>query len=183
MYDSNEGDICCFFGLSSCSEVGIIWRLNFEEDLDDQREKLNRVFHPMCSLLLPWEPFSLPKIFKGCLWLSPPRFPCWQCSVSCPQECPKCHVTIEKDGGCNHMVCRNQNCKAEFCWVCLGPWEPHGSAWWVQKRGGKARQPRENLHRVLNWTLWHRCPRYRYNCNRYNEDDAKAARDAQEVSP
>ncbi|XP_040457064.1 E3 ubiquitin-protein ligase ARIH1 isoform X3 [Falco naumanni] len=66
------------------------------------------------------------------------------------QECPKCHVTIEKDGGCNHMVCRNQNCKAEFCWVCLGPWEPHGSAW--------------------------------YNCNRYNEDDAKAARDAQERS-
>jgi len=66
------------------------------------------------------------------------------------KECPKCHVTIEKDGGCNHMVCRNQNCKAEFCWVCLGPWEPHGSAW--------------------------------YNCNRYNEDDAKAARDAQEVS-
>ncbi|XP_041274442.1 E3 ubiquitin-protein ligase ARIH1 isoform X3 [Onychostruthus taczanowskii] len=64
------------------------------------------------------------------------------------KECPKCHVTIEKDGGCNHMVCRNQNCKAEFCWVCLGPWEPHGSAW--------------------------------YNCNRYNEDDAKAARDAQE---
>nr|XP_029502065.1 E3 ubiquitin-protein ligase arih1-like [Oncorhynchus nerka] len=66
------------------------------------------------------------------------------------KECPKCHVTIEKDGGCNHMVCRNQSCKAEFCWVCLGPWEPHGSAW--------------------------------YNCNRYNEDDAKAARDAQEVS-
>uniref|UniRef100_A0A8C1XR37 RBR-type E3 ubiquitin transferase n=1 Tax=Cyprinus carpio TaxID=7962 RepID=A0A8C1XR37_CYPCA len=64
------------------------------------------------------------------------------------KECPKCHVTIEKDGGCNHMVCRNQSCKAEFCWVCLGPWEPHGSAW--------------------------------YNCNRYNEDDAKAARDAQE---
>nr|2M9Y_A Chain A, E3 ubiquitin-protein ligase ARIH1 [Homo sapiens] len=46
------------------------------------------------------------------------------------KECPKCHVTIEKDGGSNHMVCRNQNCKAEFCWVCLGPWEPHGSAWY-----------------------------------------------------
>ncbi|ROL43291.1 E3 ubiquitin-protein ligase arih1 [Anabarilius grahami] len=73
----------------------------------------------------------------------------WHDPVKC-KECPKCHVTIEKDGGCNHMVCRNQNCKAEFCWVCLGPWEPHGSAW--------------------------------YNCNRYNEDDAKAARDAQERS-
>ncbi|XP_034833519.1 E3 ubiquitin-protein ligase ariadne-1 isoform X1 [Maniola jurtina] len=66
------------------------------------------------------------------------------------KECPKCNVTIEKDGGCNHMVCKNQNCKADFCWVCLGPWEPHGSSW--------------------------------YNCNRYDEDEAKAARDAQERS-
>lgn len=66
------------------------------------------------------------------------------------KECPKCHVTIEKDGGCNHMICKNQNCKADFCWVCLGPWEPHGSSW--------------------------------YNCNRYDEDEAKKARDSQEVS-
>lgn len=66
------------------------------------------------------------------------------------KECPKCHVTIEKDGGCNHMVCKNQNCKADFCWVCLGPWEPHGSSW--------------------------------YNCNRYDEDEAKKARDNQEKS-
>lgn len=65
------------------------------------------------------------------------------------KECPKCHVTIEKDGGCNHMVCKNQNCKADFCWVCLGPWEPHGSSW--------------------------------YNCNRFDEEEAKKARDAQEV--
>lgn len=36
------------------------------------------------------------------------------------KECPKCNVTIEKDGGCNHMVCKNQNCKHDFCWVCLG---------------------------------------------------------------
>lgn len=66
------------------------------------------------------------------------------------KECPKCNVIIEKDGGCNHMVCKNQNCKADFCWVCLGPWEPHGSSW--------------------------------YNCNRYDEEEAKAARDAQEKS-
>ncbi|XP_062554834.1 E3 ubiquitin-protein ligase ariadne-1 [Armigeres subalbatus] len=64
------------------------------------------------------------------------------------KECPKCNVTIEKDGGCNHMVCKNQNCKYDFCWVCLGSWEPHGSSW--------------------------------YNCNRYDEDEARAARDAQE---
>ena len=36
------------------------------------------------------------------------------------KECPKCYVTIEKDGGCNHMICKNQNCKHNFCWVCLG---------------------------------------------------------------
>lgn len=45
-------------------------------------------------------------------------------------------------------MCKNQNCKHDFCWVCLGSWEPHGSSW--------------------------------YNCNRYDEDEAKAARDAQE---
>lgn len=46
------------------------------------------------------------------------------------------------------QVCKNQSCKHDFCWVCLGSWEPHGSSW--------------------------------YNCNRYDEDEAKAARDAQE---
>lgn len=39
-------------------------------------------------------------------------------------------VTIEKDGGCNHMVCKNTSCRMEFCWICLGPWEPHGSSWY-----------------------------------------------------
>jgi ariadne-1 len=84
------------------------------------------------------------------------------------KECPKCHATIgkynylnlllskesnfslEKNGGCNHLICKNQSCKYEFCWVCLGAWEPHGSSW--------------------------------YNCNRFNEDDAKKARDEQDRS-
>ncbi|KAK2704019.1 E3 ubiquitin-protein ligase ariadne-1-like [Artemia franciscana] len=64
------------------------------------------------------------------------------------KECPKCSATIEKDGGCNHMICKNMHCKYEFCWICLGPWEPHGSSW--------------------------------YSCNRFDEDDAKSARTAQE---
>lgn len=66
------------------------------------------------------------------------------------KECPKCRVTIEKNGGCNHMRCKNSDCKAEFCWVCLGAWHLHGSSW--------------------------------YSCNRYDENDGKAARDAQEKS-
>ncbi|KAK5637838.1 hypothetical protein RI129_000170 [Pyrocoelia pectoralis] len=66
------------------------------------------------------------------------------------KECPKCNATIEKDGGCNHMVCKNQNCKADFV----------GSAW---DRGSRT------AVRGIN-------------CNRYDEDEAKAARDAQERS-
>lgn len=66
------------------------------------------------------------------------------------KECPKCHVTIEKNGGCNHMICKNSDCRQEFCWVCLGTWQAHGTSW--------------------------------YSCNRFDETDAKAARDAQERS-
>jgi len=66
------------------------------------------------------------------------------------KECPKCGAIIEKDGGCNHMICKNQACKNDFCWVCLGPWEPHGSSW--------------------------------YNCNRFDEEEARSAREGQEKS-
>ncbi|KAI6182498.1 RBR-type E3 ubiquitin transferase [Aphelenchoides bicaudatus] len=66
------------------------------------------------------------------------------------KDCPQCHVTIEKDGGCNHMTCKNVSCRFEFCWTCLGPWKPHGSGW--------------------------------YSCNRFDDTDAKKARDEQERS-
>lgn len=52
--------------------------------------------------------------------------------------CPKCHAAIEKSGGCNHMTCRNISCKAEFCWVCLGPWDQHGSSWYNCNRFNEA---------------------------------------------
>ena len=29
----------------------------------------------------------------------------------------KCQASIEKNGGCNHMICGT--CKASFCWSCL----------------------------------------------------------------
>lgn len=64
------------------------------------------------------------------------------------KECPKCKANIQKDGGCNHMVCKNKACKMQFCWVCLGAWTGHDP----------------------------------YRCNRFNEDDAKGARENQEKS-
>lgn len=36
------------------------------------------------------------------------------------KTCPKCHVHIEKNEGCDHMTCRK--CQYEFCWECLVPY-------------------------------------------------------------
>lgn len=38
-------------------------------------------------------------------------------------NCPGCGGAIEKNGGCNHMVCRT--CKREFCWICHEEWLSH----------------------------------------------------------
>lgn len=48
--------------------------------------------------------------------------------LSHTKECPKCSVNIEKDGGCNHMVC--SSCKYEFCWICESDWAPHGNSFY-----------------------------------------------------
>eukprot|EP01097_Dermamoeba_algensis_P004844 TRINITY_DN3109_c0_g1_i1.p1 TRINITY_DN3109_c0_g1~~TRINITY_DN3109_c0_g1_i1.p1 ORF type:complete len:472 (-),score=114.96 TRINITY_DN3109_c0_g1_i1:150-1565(-) len=33
------------------------------------------------------------------------------------RECPKCRVPVQKNGGCNHMVC--SRCTYHFCWQCM----------------------------------------------------------------
>lgn len=48
------------------------------------------------------------------------------------KDCPKCHICIEKNGGCNHMQCFN--CKHDFCWMCLGDWKNHGSEYYECSR-------------------------------------------------
>ncbi|XP_039955283.1 potential E3 ubiquitin-protein ligase ariadne-2 [Bactrocera neohumeralis] len=48
------------------------------------------------------------------------------------KDCPKCHICIEKNGGCNHMLCFN--CKHDFCWMCLGDWKTHGSEYYECSR-------------------------------------------------
>jgi len=39
------------------------------------------------------------------------------------KECPKCSIAVEKNGGCNHMTCRQ--CTYEWCWLCLKMWKGH----------------------------------------------------------
>ncbi|CAH0747019.1 unnamed protein product [Bemisia tabaci] len=67
------------------------------------------------------------------------------------KDCPKCHVCIEKNGGCNHMQCRN--CKHNFCWMCLGDWKAHGAE-------------------------YYECSRYKENPNIANESAHAQAREA-----
>lgn len=73
------------------------------------------------------------------------------------KECSHCQSTIEKNGGCNHMTCKK--CKYEFCWVCMGPWSEHGTAWYscnrydeqtgVEARDAQSRS-RASLERYLH---------------------------------
>ncbi|EAU90928.1 RING-5 domain-containing protein [Coprinopsis cinerea okayama7 len=74
------------------------------------------------------------------------------------KECSQCQSTIEKNGGCNHMTCKK--CKHEFCWVCMGPWSEHGTAWYScnrydEKAGQEARdaqsRSRASLERYLHY--------------------------------
>ena len=44
--------------------------------------------------------------------------------VTNTKKCPKCFTRIERNHGCNHMVCTK--CQYEFCWVCMGSWKEHG---------------------------------------------------------
>ncbi|KAF2487272.1 hypothetical protein BDY17DRAFT_288637 [Neohortaea acidophila] len=74
------------------------------------------------------------------------------------KECPRCHSTIEKNGGCNHMTCRK--CRHEFCWMCMGVWSEHGTSWYncnryEEKSGLDARdaqaRSRQSLERYLHY--------------------------------
>ncbi|KAL3915555.1 MAG: hypothetical protein SGILL_005595 [Bacillariaceae sp.] len=44
------------------------------------------------------------------------------------QPCPSCNVNIEKNDGCNHMICSNPQCLYEFCWICRKDWKLHGTS-------------------------------------------------------
>ncbi|KAK1093288.1 hypothetical protein LTR48_002643 [Friedmanniomyces endolithicus] len=90
------------------------------------------------------------------------------------KECPKCHSTIEKNGGCNHMTCRK--CKNEFCWMCMGLWSEHGTSWYncsrfEEKSGHDARDAQARSRQSLE--------RYLHYYNRYanHEQSAKLDKD------
>ena len=44
------------------------------------------------------------------------KFEKWKNSKNV-KRCPNCQYFVEKNEGCNHMICAN--CKYEWCWLCL----------------------------------------------------------------
>jgi ariadne-1 len=72
-------------------------------------------------------------------------------TVNC-RECPKCSVAVEKNGGCNHMTCRQ--CKYEWCWVCMRSWKGHNDFYscnrfekemLAQQRGKRSKSKRKKI--------------------------------------
>uniref|UniRef100_A0A5S6QTM3 RBR-type E3 ubiquitin transferase n=1 Tax=Trichuris muris TaxID=70415 RepID=A0A5S6QTM3_TRIMR len=105
MQQSDAKPVKCHCGFSFCFQCGSDWHAPV-----------------MCSMLQRWVR-KCTEDSETSNWIA-----------ANTKECPNCHVVIHKDGGCNHMTCRNASCKTEFCWVCLGPWEPHGSSWYSCNR-------------------------------------------------
>ncbi|CEP13137.1 hypothetical protein [Parasitella parasitica] len=73
------------------------------------------------------------------------------------KDCPKCQSPIEKNGGCNHMWCKQ--CRHEFCWVCLGSWKSHNGLSYncnrYQEDKSGLSEKRASLERYLHyWTRY-----------------------------
>lgn len=97
------------------------------------------------------------------------------------KDCPKCHICIEKNGGCNHMQC--WKCKHHFCWMCLGGFS-------TTKRKNKKfslfyfifSPITKNLIMILDWknhgSEYYECSRYKENPNIAHEAVHVKAREA-----
>eukprot|EP01065_Artemidia_motanka_P050850 TRINITY_DN8793_c1_g1_i1.p1 TRINITY_DN8793_c1_g1~~TRINITY_DN8793_c1_g1_i1.p1 ORF type:complete len:514 (+),score=79.95 TRINITY_DN8793_c1_g1_i1:77-1543(+) len=87
----------------------------------------------------------------------------WIASKTKP--CPSCHVSIEKSGGCNHMVCRS--CQYQFCWICEQDWAKHGTSWFrcnYYKPGDEVSFSRDSARREIE--------RFSHYYKRYHEHKA-----------
>eukprot|EP00670_Eutreptiella_braarudii_P010211 CAMPEP_0174311368 /NCGR_PEP_ID=MMETSP0810-20121108/3671_1 /TAXON_ID=73025 ORGANISM="Eutreptiella gymnastica-like, Strain CCMP1594" /NCGR_SAMPLE_ID=MMETSP0810 /ASSEMBLY_ACC=CAM_ASM_000659 /LENGTH=499 /DNA_ID=CAMNT_0015419593 /DNA_START=109 /DNA_END=1605 /DNA_ORIENTATION=- len=101
------------------------------------------------------------------------------------KACPACESPIQKNDGCNHMVC--SKCKHDFCWVCLGPWSKHGSSWFkcnyydptkIQDEENEKGKVRQDLERYMfYYTRYYE----HVKSKEFNESDLRKAQDKAEA--
>ncbi|KZT03467.1 uncharacterized protein LAESUDRAFT_744539 [Laetiporus sulphureus 93-53] len=69
------------------------------------------------------------------------------------RTCPRCRNSIEKNGGCNRIVCRH--CMLQFCWLCMQNWNVHGynndacNAWKEPEPDAEKTEAKQNLEKWL----------------------------------
>ncbi|CCE64608.1 hypothetical protein TPHA_0I01020 [Tetrapisispora phaffii CBS 4417] len=93
--------------------------------------------------------------------------------LSHTKECPKCSVNIEKNGGCNHMIC--SSCKYEFCWICNSDWKPHGSSFYQCTMYNNDELKTQTVIEDVSKTL----KRYTFFYRMFNEHEVSAKLDWQ----
>ncbi|KAH3900605.1 related to RING finger protein YKR017C [Saccharomycodes ludwigii] len=97
------------------------------------------------------------------------------------KECPRCSVNIEKNGGCNHMICGG--CKYEFCWVCEQDWEPHKNSFFncikyeKGKVGNNVEDENSDSNKTKNGKLPKDFQKYKHYYRLFSEHEQSAKLD------
>ncbi|EGT49705.1 hypothetical protein CAEBREN_02583 [Caenorhabditis brenneri] len=123
--DTSRHFVSCPCGAEFCSSCGH----DFHEPLT-------------CEMMKKWNS-KTQESSKTLVWIA--RF---------TKPCPKCSTPIEKDGGCNVIVCTLPTCRLQFCWICMRPFDKDHMQFCSyydvsQNTGDEATEDRVNVARHL----------------------------------